>query len=80
MTKLYRRSVLQTRKNHQASSLTNVIWRKTNQNAFTKKLKKKYAKNEADYEEYSVTDEVPSYFNIFECGRNILNRLDMTYE
>ena len=36
--------------------------------------------NEADYEESSVTDEVPSYFNIFECGRNILNRLDVTYE
>ena len=42
--------------------------------------KQKGAKNEAEYEEYSVTDEVPSYFNIFECGRNILNRLDVTYE
>ena len=35
---------------------------------------------DAEYEKYSVTKEVPSYFNIFECGRNILNRLDMTYE
>ena len=41
--------------------------------------KQKDAKNEAEYEESSVTDEVPSYFNIFECGRNILNRLDMKY-
>ena len=40
----------------------------------------KDAKNETEYEEYSVTDEVPSYFNIFECVRNILNRLDVTYE
>ena len=42
--------------------------------------KQKDAKNEADYEEYSVTHVVPSYFNIFECGMNILNRLDVTYE
>ena len=40
----------------------------------------KDAKNEVDYEESSVTDEVPSNFNIFECGRNILNRLDVKYE
>ena len=40
----------------------------------------KNAKNEAEYEESSVTDEVTSYFNIFECRRNILNRLDVTYE
>ena len=42
--------------------------------------KEKDAKNEADYEESSITYEVPSYFNIFECDRNILNRLDVTYE
>ena len=30
--------------------------------------------------ESSLTDEVPNYFNIFKCGRNILNRLDVTYE
>ena len=41
--------------------------------------KQEYAKNEADYEESSVTDEVPRYYNIFEYGGNILNRLDMTY-
>ena len=27
-----------------------------------------------------VTYDVPSYFNVFECRRNILNRLDVTYE
>ena len=42
--------------------------------------KQKDANNKANYEEYSVTDEVPSYFNIFECGRNILNRLDVMNE
>ena len=42
--------------------------------------KQKDVNNEADYEESSVTDEVPSYFNIFECGSNLLNRLDVTYE
>ena len=42
--------------------------------------KQKNAKNKAEYEEHSVTDEVPSYFNIFECGRNILNIIDVIYE
>ena len=35
---------------------------------------------DAEYEESLVTKEVPSYFNIFECGRNLLDRLDVTYE
>ena len=35
---------------------------------------------DAGYEESSVTKEVPSYFNIFKCGRNILDRLDVTFE
>ena len=35
--------------------------------------KQKYSKDEAEYEESSVTDEVPSYSIIFEFGRNILN-------
>ena len=34
----------------------------------------------AEYEESSVTKEVRSYFNIFECGRNLLDRIDVTYE
>ena len=33
--------------------------------------KRKDANNEVEYEEPSVTHEVPRYFNIFECGRNI---------
>ena len=27
-----------------------------------------------------MTKEVKLYFNIFECGRNLLNRLDLTYQ
>ena len=42
--------------------------------------KQKNANNETEYEEFSVTDEVSNYFNIFECSRNVLNRLDVTYE
>ena len=42
--------------------------------------KQKYAKNETYYEEYSVTDEVPSSFNIYKCVRKLLNILDVTYE
>ena len=38
------------------------------------------AKNEAEYEEYSVTREFLSYFILFEYGRNILNRLKVTYK
>ena len=38
---------------------------------------------ELKYEEYkepSVTEKVTSYFNIFECERNILDQLDVTYQ
>ena len=58
---------------------TNILRRKTNHNAFTKILKKD-AKNETEYEESSVTDEVSRYFSIFECGKNLLNILGVTYE
>ena len=44
----------------------------------SKIYKQKNAKNEAEYEESSVTDEVPIYFNIFKCVRNILNIFDVT--
>ena len=33
-----------------------------------------------EYKEPSVTKEVESYFNIFEFGRNILDRLDVTHQ
>ena len=33
-----------------------------------------------DYKEPSVTKEVKLYLNIFECGRNILDRLNVTYQ
>ena len=35
---------------------------------------------EKEYKEPSVTKEVKRYFNIFKCGRNILVRLDVTYQ
>ena len=38
---------------------------------------------ELKYEEHkepSVTEKVKSYFNISECGRNLLDRLDVTYQ
>ena len=35
-----------------------------------------------DYEhiEHSVIEKGTSYFNIFECGRNLLDQLDVTYQ
>ena len=45
---------------------------------------KKYAKNETEHKENLVPDnpvvKEPSYFNLFECGKNLLNRLDATCE
>ena len=35
---------------------------------------------DGDHKEPSVTKEVTSYFNIFECGRNLLEKLDVTYQ
>ena len=33
-----------------------------------------------DNKEPSVTEKVTSYFNIFECGRNLLDQLEVTYQ
>ena len=33
-----------------------------------------------NHKEPSVTEKVTSYFNIFECGRNLLDQLDVTYQ
>ena len=33
-----------------------------------------------EHREPSVTQKVKSYFNIFECGRNLLDQLDVTYQ
>ena len=33
-----------------------------------------------EHKEPSVTEKVTSYFNIFECGRNLLDQLDITYQ
>ena len=46
--------------------------------------KKKGAIDETEDEEPLVTDNPvindPSYFNLFECGKNFLNKLDATCE
>ena len=31
-------------------------------------------------DEHTVSDKKSIYFNIFECGRNILDQLDVTYQ
>ena len=33
-----------------------------------------------EYKEHSVTEKVKIYFNIYECGRNLLDQLDVTYQ
>ena len=33
-----------------------------------------------EHKEPSVTQKVTSYFNIFECGGNLLDQLDVTYQ
>ena len=33
-----------------------------------------------EHKEHSVTEKVKHYFNIYECGRNVLDRLDITYQ
>ena len=33
-----------------------------------------------EHKEPSVTQKVTCYFNIFECGRNLLDQLDITYQ
>ena len=33
-----------------------------------------------EHKEPSVTKKVTSHFNMFECGRNILDRFDFTYQ
>ena len=52
--------------NQKASLSTNVLRSNTNHNVFTKVVRRggKDAKNEVEYEEYSVTHEVRRYFNI----------------
>ena len=33
-----------------------------------------------DHKEPSVTAKVTSYFNIFKCGRNLLDQIDVMYQ
>ena len=38
------------------------------------------ANNETEYEEYPVTYDMPSYYNVFKRGRKLLNILEILYE
>ena len=81
MNKIYHTHVILTRTNQKASLVDNCSMKEDGSECVHKNInKQKDANKEADYEEYSVTDELKRYCNIFECGRNILNRLDVTYE
>ena len=33
-----------------------------------------------EHKEHSMTEKVKSYFNIYNCGRNLLDRLDVTHQ
>ena len=33
-----------------------------------------------EHKEHSVTEKVTSYFNIYECGRNLLDQIDVMYQ
>ena len=33
-----------------------------------------------EHKEHTVTQKLKSYFNIYECGRNLLDQLDVTYQ
>ena len=62
-----------------------VLCKKSNDIASTKtKTRKKINNNEAEHEEPTVTGDPiikePMYFENFECGKNLLNKLDATYE
>ena len=62
---------------------------KSKRNIVNKTLSQKNSANVSDYNimelkdkgyyESSVTKEVKHYFNIFYCGRNLLDRLEVTY-
>ena len=50
---------------------------------FMEKEKSECANKEQKYAQYEVTYDVANYFNnfnVFECGRNLLDRLDVSYE
>ena len=49
-----------------------------------KRQQRKNAKNETEHEKTLVTNnpvvKEPRYFNIFECGKNVLNKLDAIHK
>ena len=36
--------------------------------------------NDEEYKEPSVNEKVTGYFNIFRCGRNLLDRIEVTHQ
>ena len=66
--------------NQKSLLLMKVLRSKTNQNESKKHRQRKNAKNEAEHEEHTVPYDPfikeTIYFNIFEFGNNLLNKLD----
>ena len=56
------------------------IERHHRQQSSTEEDKSEFTINKQKDAKIEVTYDVPSYFNVFECGRNILDRLDVSYE
>ena len=81
--KTYRRSVLRTRVDQKSLSLMKVLRRRANQKEFTKSQRdknmqfiKQSIRNLRFYISHNFKETI--YFNLFECGKNILNGLDAT--
>ena len=83
--KTYRRSILQTRENKKVLLSKKSSTEDRKPEIVHKSInEEKYSIDETEHEEPLVTDNPVvkelSYFNLFECGENILNRLDTTCE
>ena len=64
-----------------SESERNIVNKTLSQNNSADVLEKTITEfKEKEHKEPSVTQKVTSYFNIFECGRNILDKLDVTYQ
>ena len=75
------------RVNQKALSSMKIIRSRANQKRVNKSINTKQEKDtidETEHEETLVTNNLvinePRYVKLFECGRNILNRIDATYK
>ena len=66
-------NVSESKKNIVNKNLLQNNYADVSEYTFTKLKEKKY-------KEPSVTEEMTNYFNIFECGRNLLDKLKITYQ